>query len=169
MSTGSTIERTTRSPEQTVLLGAQLGAACEGGEVLVLTGDLGAGKTQLVRGLARGLGCEERSVRSPSYSLCHHYPGRLALNHFDVYFTEAAEDLERNELFAACERGEVVAVEWGERFSEALPEDCVRIWLFHEGEQTRCIRLEAAGPRSQRLLAAAGLDSGDEESSNGGG
>src|SRR6185295_173517 len=91
-------ETTTVGAEQTEALAQRLGAACEGGELAILSGELGAGKTCFVRGLARGLGCDAAAVRSPSFTLLNAYAGRRTLNHFDVYFTTAIIDLQRSGL-----------------------------------------------------------------------
>jgi tRNA threonylcarbamoyladenosine biosynthesis protein TsaE len=157
MNISSAIDRTSQSEEETLALGRSLGAACEGGEILVLTGELGAGKTLLVRGLAVGLGCDPGQVRSPSYNLLHRYSGRRTLNHFDVYFTDAAEDLERNLLGTSLEAGEVAVLEWGEQFARALPADRLEIELWHDGPQSRRLQLRAQGARAHALLGRAGL------------
>jgi len=120
----------------------------------VLTGELGAGKTCFVRGLARGLGCDPGAVRSPSFTLLASYAGRLALRHFDVYFTRVAVDLERAGLGEAVAAGDVVALEWGERFSEQLPQDRLEIELRHVDSESRAITLAARGERASRLLSS---------------
>jgi len=149
------MERASHSPAETEDLGRALGAACRGGELLVLVGELGVGKTQLVRGLAAGLGCDTDLVRSPSYTLCHRYPGRKVLHHFDLYFTEDPEDLERNELALSLERGDVVAVEWGDRFERVLPPDRLVVELQHQSPSERRTVLRARGPGARAWLARA--------------
>ena len=152
-------ELTTESAEATEALAERIGAACAGGELLVLTGELGAGKTCFVRGLARGLGCDAGAVRSPSFTLLASYAGRRTLRHFDVYFTQAAVDLARAGLDEAVQAGEVVALEWGERFSEQLPQDRLEVALFHSEDaitpERRRLVLSARGPRAAALLARA--------------
>ena len=156
MNTAS-LEITTGSLEDTEAVAERLGRACQGGELLVLSGELGAGKTAFVRGLARGLGCGPGAVRSPSYTLHHRHAGRLTLNHFDVYFTDTSEDLERSDLRALLEAGEVVAMEWGERFEQDLPSGALRVELLHTGEpEERRLRITGRAPSAQRLLAALG-------------
>ena len=146
------LELVSESVAQTESLAERLGAACRGGELLVLSGELGAGKTAFVRGLARGLGIEARRIRSPSYTLHHRHAGRRTLNHFDVYFTDTAEDLERSDLRALLEAGEVVAMEWGERFEHDLPPGAIQVEILHTGPETRALRFRAADPRGQALL-----------------
>lgn len=152
MNTPSVIEQVSESPAATELLAETLGRACQGGELFLLTGELGAGKTVFVRGLARGLGADPAQVRSPSYTLHHHYPAERPLNHFDVYFTDTAEDLERSGLLDRLAAGEVAAVEWGERFPRGLPDDRIVVEISHDGPERRRIRLRGTGPRSLELI-----------------
>lgn len=109
-----------RSPEETFAIGQAWGATAPDGWVLGLSGDLGAGKTQLVRGLAAGLGCPGR-VHSPTFTLVNEYPGgRLPLAHLDLYRLESAAALQSAGLedYLAAPDG-VVVVEWFERWIEA--------------------------------------------------
>ncbi len=147
-------ETITHSAEATELLAQRLGAACHGGELLVLTGELGAGKTCFVRGLARGLGADPRAVRSPSFTLLHSYGGRRTLHHYDVYFTRSFEDLTRSGLVEALAAGDVAVLEWGERFARELPADRLELQLDHVDPETRRLRFVAAGARSRELLSA---------------
>jgi tRNA threonylcarbamoyladenosine biosynthesis protein TsaE len=149
---GTTRERTTESPDATEALAAAIGAACRGGELLLLRGELGAGKTCFVRGLARGLGCDARAVRSPSFTLLSSYAGRATLHHYDVYFTKAVVDLERAGLFQSLAAGDVAAVEWGERFARELPSDRLEVELAHLAPERRRLTLRPTGPRAEALL-----------------
>ncbi len=153
-------ELTTQSADQTEALAERLGAACVGGELIVLTGELGAGKTCFVRGLTRGLGGDPRAVRSPSFSLLHSYAGRRTLHHFDVYFTPAADDLVRAGLVESLAHGDVVVLEWGERFARELPADRLEVELFHVAPEVRRIVLRAAGPGASALLGRLRLAGG---------
>jgi len=157
MSIASTLEWESGSAAATHDLGRRLGAACRGGECLLLTGSLGAGKTALVRGLAEGLGADPLRVKSPSFTLHHRHAGRIALNHLDLYFTESPEDLVRAGLRELLAAGEVGAVEWGERLPASLPEDRLEVTLEHAGPERRHLRLSPRGPRSRALLERAGL------------
>ena len=147
-------ELETLSADATESLAEQLGAACRGGELLLLSGELGAGKTCFVRGLARGLGADPRAVRSPSFTLMQSYAARrnVTLHHYDVYFTSALADLERAGLFESLAAGDVAAIEWGDRFAATLPPDRLEITLRHRGVERRQIRLFASGPRATALL-----------------
>jgi tRNA threonylcarbamoyladenosine biosynthesis protein TsaE len=139
------------SPEQTERLGAGLGPALKPGDVLLLSGPLGAGKTCFTAGLARGLGCTGR-VRSPSFTLINEYEGRIPLVHLDLYRLEGteAEDLGLDERL---ERAAMV-VEWGERLPAHLRADALTLSFEIRAEQERWIRATATGARGGALLAA---------------
>ncbi len=149
------VELTTASADATEALAARLGEACRGGELFLLEGELGAGKTCFVRGLARGLRCDPGAVRSPSFTLLHRYGGRLTLDHFDVYFTKEAIDLERAGLLESLRAGDVAAVEWGGRFARFLPADRLEVELSHLSADSRRVRLTPRGSASEALLARA--------------
>ena len=135
--------------------GRPLGRAVSGGELIGLTGELGAGKTCLVRGLARGLGIDPDRVHSPSFTIVTEYRGgRLPLQHVDLYRLEHPRDDEPWLREALYGEG-VAAVEWFERLSPAAGDDVLLITLRHAGPERRLIRLEARGPRHERLAAAA--------------
>ena len=131
----------TNSPEQTEAVGAALGAVLQPGTVLAFEGDLGAGKTAFTRGLARGLGADDR-VTSPTYTIVNEYlSGRLPLFHVDMYRLESADDLWDIGWEDYLERGGVCAVEWSENVAQAI-EDPIYIRIEKTGEQTRCITIE---------------------------
>ncbi|MFN8543448.1 MAG: tRNA (adenosine(37)-N6)-threonylcarbamoyltransferase complex ATPase subunit type 1 TsaE [Candidatus Binatia bacterium] len=142
------------TPEETEALGEAIGRAATGGELLGLSGELGAGKTCLVRGLARGLGADPELVHSPTFTIATEYRGgRLPLTHVDLYRLEtpvADELFLRDVLFGAG----VVAVEWFERLLPAAGAEYLLVTLHHARGDRRTIRLEAHGPRHERLLAA---------------
>ena len=117
MGSPDTFELTLCSEAHTRAVAADWAVVCEGGELLVLDGELGTGKTTFVRGFAEGLGCDPGEVRSPSYVLHHRHEGRRVLHHLDVYFTESTLDLERTPIRDYLELGDVVALEWGQRIA----------------------------------------------------
>lgn len=120
------------SEAETEGLGRCLAAALGPGAVVAYRGDLGMGKTAFTRGLARGLGCQDR-VTSPTFTIVNEYEGtRLPLFHFDMYRLEGPEDLFDIGWEDYLDRGGVCAVEWSERVEEALPEDAVTVTI------TRC-------------------------------
>ena len=136
----------THSPEETEQLGVRLAARLRAGDVIAFTGDLGAGKTALTRGIARGLGIEE-PVTSPTYTVVNEYlSGRLPLFHFDMYRLHSADDLFDIGWEDYLERGGVCAVEWSENVEDAL-EDPIRVDIVRAdcGEESRVITLEGGG------------------------
>jgi tRNA threonylcarbamoyladenosine biosynthesis protein TsaE len=109
---------------------------------VLLSGELGAGKTVFVRGLARGLGIDPREVASPTFVLLTAYAGSLTLHHADLYrLSGAADDLELGLEELPGPAG-VLAVEWAERLSQLPWKDPIRVTLSHEGEDLRRIRIE---------------------------
>ena len=121
------MEHVTNSPEETEAVGAALAGELEPGTVIAFTGDLGAGKTAFVRGLARGLGVRER-VTSPTFTIVNEYEGgRLPLFHFDMYRLGSAEELFDIGWEDYLARGGVCAVEWSENVADALDDDCLRV------------------------------------------
>jgi tRNA threonylcarbamoyladenosine biosynthesis protein TsaE len=129
----------TESEEQTAAVGERLAGNLGPGDVVLLFGDLGAGKTAFVRGLARGLGASGDDVTSPTFTLVQEYPGRIQLFHVDLYRLEPAEvdDLGLDELVAG---DGVVAIEWAERWN-GRPDDVVEVGIEDLGEDTRRIRI----------------------------
>jgi tRNA threonylcarbamoyladenosine biosynthesis protein TsaE len=144
----------TRSPEATEAVGEALGRAARGGELIGLVGDLGAGKTCFVRGLARGLGIDGERVHSPSFTIVTEYPGgRLPLVHVDLYRLEAPV-ADAGFLREPLHGDGVAAVEWFDRLAPAT-EDEVLLVTFRFTAQGRAIALEARGPAHDALLARA--------------
>lgn len=125
----------TRRPEETFALGKCLGETAQGGQVWVLTGDLGAGKTVFTQGFAAGLGVEG-PVNSPTFTILQIYEGgRLPLYHFDVYRIADVEEMEEIG-YEECFYGEGVSlIEWGGLIEELLPERYVRITMEKDPEQ----------------------------------
>lgn len=140
----------TDSPEQTKALGEILGGIVPAGTVIVLQGDLAAGKTQFVQGLAKGLGIAPAEVQSPTFALLHIYSGRLTLYHFDWYRIEDAAELEQLGFVEYVDESDgVVAIEWGARFPDWIPPDA--LWItFASGDdmQERQITFACAADSS---------------------
>ena len=128
------MEQVTNSPAETEALGAALAEELEPGAVVAFTGDLGAGKTAFVRGLARGLGIGER-VTSPTFTIVNEYEGgRLPLFHFDMYRLDSADELFDIGWEDYLARGGVCAVEWSEKVSEALEPGAIRVDIRRGGD-----------------------------------
>ena len=137
------MEFVTHSPEQTRQLGARLAKALKPGAVVAFTGDLGAGKTAFVSGMAQGLGVRER-VTSPTFTIVNEYEGgRLPLFHFDMYRLGSADELFDIGWEDYMNRGGVCAVEWSENVAEAMETGTIRVSIRREGdENSRVIGIE---------------------------
>lgn len=142
------MEFVTHSPEQTRQLGARLAKALKPGAVVAFTGDLGAGKTAFVSGMAQGLGVRER-VTSPTFTIVNEYEGPTPLFHFDMYRLSGSEDLFDIGWEDYLSRGGVCAVEWSEQVADALPEGTVYVTLTRHPEHDgwRSITVEGGAAR----------------------
>lgn len=147
----TSLELRSASEAATEALGEALGAAIEAGDLVALTGPLGAGKTRLVAGLARGAGARSR-VRSPSFTLVNEYAGRVRVMHLDLYRLEGA-DAEGLGLEEMRERGALV-VEWGEKLPASWRADALRVTLEPLSPNERRITAEAEETRAAALLEA---------------
>lgn len=131
----------THSEAETEALGERLGRCLHGGAVVALYGDLGAGKTALTRGLARGLEIRE-PITSPTFTIVNEYPGQPPLFHFDLYRLRNAEELYDIGWEDYLARDGVCVTEWSENAREAFPADTVRITLKRLGDTERQIEVE---------------------------
>lgn len=139
------------SAQETQHLGTQLGALVQPGDVIALQGDLGAGKTNFVQGLARGLGVRE-NVNSPTFILANEYnTGRLPLYHIDAYRVENATEALGFGLDDYLNGDGVTVIEWAERVRAALPHDVLWIELRYESENERLLDVTATGARAETL------------------
>ncbi len=148
------------SPAATIACGEALGRLLEPGDVVALVGELGSGKTVLVRGVASGFGCPPEEVHSPTFTLINEYPCPRAngarprlLAHFDLY--RIGSDAELPGIGWDAYLGlHAVVVEWAEKAGGFLPADALRIRLIPEGAMQRRISADATGPRSTEVLRA---------------
>ena len=149
----------TRSQDETIALGRRLGGCVRAGDVLVLTGDLGAGKTQLTKGIAAGMGVAG-DVTSPTFTIEMVYQGsELELCHFDLYRLEDAEQLEDIGLYDVLGADDVCVIEWGEQFADEIGPERVDVYVTRldaeaaPGEEpAREVRLVAHDARGCELL-----------------
>jgi tRNA threonylcarbamoyladenosine biosynthesis protein TsaE len=145
--TGRAIE--SDSAEQTVRLGEALGEVCRIGDVILLEGPLGAGKTVFAKGVARGLGID-RVVRSPSFIILSRYPGPVPLVHLDLYRVDGETAIEELGLDEQREEG-VLLVEWGEKLAGRWP-DVIHIRFDEAGEVRRRLVIMSGGEESPRRV-----------------
>lgn len=141
-----------RSESDTDRLGSRLADALEPGTAVALVGNLGAGKTRLVRAIAIAAGVDPHEINSPTFVLVHEYEGRWPIYHFDTYRLANADefiDLGAQDYFAS--EG-ISFVEWADRVTRTLPTDHVRIEIETTGDTERFFRISATGSRSQRIV-----------------
>lgn len=132
--------------------GAQLAQCLRAGDVIALSGDLGAGKTRLVQAVARALGVPDEVVNSPTFVLIHEYSGRIPLRHCDVYRLRSADEFAELGLEELFSEDGAALVEWADRVAGDLPSDRLEILLQATGPHERRATLTATGPRSRALL-----------------
>jgi tRNA threonylcarbamoyladenosine biosynthesis protein TsaE len=142
-----------KSPSETIRIGKTIGSSLQAGDVVALMGELGAGKTQFIKGLAQGIGVGKSAyVSSPSFTLINEYKGEIPFYHIDLYRLEEekeAEELGLEEYFY----GEgITAIEWANRIPSLLPGELLRVNIHYTGKQTRSIELVAKGKRYKELL-----------------
>lgn len=134
------------SVRQTEEIAAELARTLSAGSCVALHGELGAGKTQFVRGMVRGLGGPDRAVSSPTFVLLNVYPGgRLAVYHLDAYRVGGAGDFEAIGFAELLEQGGVVVVEWPTRVAELIPAKHVTVRIEVIDQTSRRITIERAG------------------------
>ena len=138
-----------RSPAETRRIGARLGRLLEPGDVLLLQGELGSGKTMLTQGIGQGLAVEE-PVKSSSYVLLNEYHGRLTLYHADLYRLEEPAQVAELALEEVAEPG-VLAVEWPERAWDELPPEHLLVRIEEEGLRERRLAFVPRGERYEQL------------------
>ncbi len=141
-----------RSPEQTRRIGARLGGALQAGDVICLQGDLGAGKTTFVQGVAQGWGSLD-SVSSPTFIIVNEYRRANGdkLFHMDAYRLDSAPEAEELDLDSMLADGALL-IEWPERIDGLIPDEHLWIQLEHINEEEREMKFKAAGRRYDELL-----------------
>ena len=138
----------TKNEEELQSLGERLGYLLEKNDVLILTGELGAGKTTFTKGLARGLQISQM-IKSPTYTIVREYEGRLPLYHLDVYRIEGdADSIDLDEFLFG---GGVTVIEWGNLLGDALPDTYLELEILKE-EDGRRLNFKAKGLRAEKLL-----------------
>ncbi len=146
---------TSACAEDTEHLGELIAPALKDGDVLILTGGLGVGKTHLTKGVSRGLG-DGHPVTSPTFSLMAvHDGGRLPLYHFDLYRLEHAYELEDTGIYDVLGYEGACLLEWGEQFQDELTDEYLGVVLARDAqdENLRTVTLEAHGERARELAA----------------
>jgi tRNA threonylcarbamoyladenosine biosynthesis protein TsaE len=147
-----TVSFASSSPEETRALGEALGRVLQEGDFVGLVGDLGAGKTELARGIARGVGIPDEVVTSPTFSIVHQHHGRIRLTHADLYRLTGPADLDGTGFHELRDAPGATLVEWVDRIPGAAPADAMRIVLLDTAETARELVVTPSGPCSEHLL-----------------
>lgn len=146
------MEKLSRSVKETLAIGRRLALCLCGGEIILLSGPLGAGKTVLAKGIAQGLGINKNNVVSPTFVLLRVYQGRYLLNHFDFYRIKTTQDifaLGHEEYFYS---DAITVIEWPERLKFLLPREFLKIKLYSKAKNQRLLSFTAKGKRHKKLL-----------------
>ena len=138
----TTIRLDVESEEEMIRLGETLAGLVGKGALLALTGELGAGKTRLVKGLARGLGVDPDDVTSPTFTMIAEHRGRLPLYHMDFYRLGSAREAAGIGIEEYFDYGGVCAVEWADRLPQILPRDSIWIEIAVTGPSSRTVLIE---------------------------
>lgn len=144
------IEIATSNPAETLALGRRLAAMLSAGDVVLLAGQLGAGKTMFAAGVGEGLGVEEQ-LTSPSFILARAHEGFMPLIHADVYRLGTSAEFEDLDLPEQARDG-VLLIEWGDAVAHGVPDDHLLVSIEITGESERLFRFKACGAWSQRPL-----------------
>ncbi len=145
------------SVKKTLEFGERLAHTLQGGDVLALTGELGAGKTLLTRGIASGLGITAEQVTSPTFTLIQTYQGRLPVIHVDLYRLENPSAILQLGLEDYFTPQNIVIIEWADRLLQILPPDYLALHLEHGDTETiRHLTVRGTGPRSTYVVSSLG-------------
>ncbi len=150
-----------KSAEQTIALGERLARHFKKGDIVCLQGDLGAGKTTFIKGVAKGLKIASEKVNSPTFVLMNAYQGRLPagqaglpLYHFDLYRLENTGEIGAIGYEEFLYGDGVSVIEWAERLGTLTPKEYLRVELKHKGENERSIKVSAVGKKYHEYLGA---------------
>jgi tRNA threonylcarbamoyladenosine biosynthesis protein TsaE len=150
--TNRPVELTSHTPQETERIGELVGSMLTRGDIIALAGELGAGKTTLVRGMAQGMGIEGSEVASPSFTLVNEYEGPLPLYHIDLYRLDDEEDLLGIDYEEYIRGDGAVVIEWADRIPRAVPAESLWIRLRYLDDERREITLQAFGDRYEKIV-----------------
>jgi len=152
VSTSRKVEITSLTPQETERLGFLLGEILTRGDIIALAGELGTGKTTLVRGMARGMGFEDGEVASPSFTLVNEYQGPYPLFHIDLYRIKDEKELLGIGYEEYISGDGVAVIEWADRVPQAVPRESLRITLRYLDDERREIVLWGQGDRYEKII-----------------
>ena len=137
-----------QNEEELISIGQKLGRLLDSGDIIVLSGDLGAGKTTLTKGIAKGLDISQM-IKSPTYTIVREYEGRLPLYHLDVY--RIGDDPDSIDLDDFLFGDGVTVIEWGELLGDSLPSDYLKLTILRKSDGRELV-FDAKGHRAEKLL-----------------
>jgi tRNA threonylcarbamoyladenosine biosynthesis protein TsaE len=147
------LEIITHSPEGTIKVASDLAEKLEKGSIIALTGELGAGKTVFVKGLAKGLGIADYDyVNSPTFVIVKEYTGKIDLYHFDVYRLEEQNFCDTLDYRRYFYGNGITVIEWADKIIDELPEEYMEVKIEHKGERQRKISFQGIGHRYDEIL-----------------
>ena len=147
------LELPSGSVEDTQAFGEQVGRLLQAGDVVALYGPVGSGKTTFLQGLARGLGRDPGTIKSPTFVLMREYPGPAPLVHIDGYRLEGPTAVAWLDVDLMFSPRKITVIEWAERFEGLLPDARLEIWLSHVSANRRRLRFVSSGTRAAEVIA----------------
>ena len=142
-----------KSTSQTIRLGKSIGSRHRSGDVVALVGELGAGKTQFIKGLAAGAGVGKPTyVSSPSFTLINEYPARVPFYHIDLFRLESQKEVAGLGLEDYFQGRGMTAIEWADKIPSLLPAEMLSVHIMYTGKNTRSIEITGKGKRYEELL-----------------
>jgi tRNA threonylcarbamoyladenosine biosynthesis protein TsaE len=152
VSKGRTLEIISSSPQETEQIGSLLGKMLARGDIIALSGELGSGKTTLVKGLAQGMGFDSKEIVSPSFTLVNEYEGPLPFFHIDLYRLGDERDLREIGYEEYLGEAGVAVIEWADRAPHAVPHESLWITLRYQDAERREIVMQAQGGRYEKMI-----------------
>lgn len=149
----------TSSAEETIAVGEALGSRLGPGDVVAMFGDLGAGKTTMTKGIARGAGVEAE-VHSPTFTLIHEHPGRVPFYHVDLYRLTGKEDIENLGIEEYLYGDGIVVIEWADRAPGLLPAERIEIHLSFKDSDQREMRINSTAERLREIVESVITNAG---------
>jgi tRNA threonylcarbamoyladenosine biosynthesis protein TsaE len=142
-----------KSASETVRLGRNIGSRLLPGDVVALVGELGAGKTQLIKGLAAGAGIRNPTyISSPSFTLINEYPGKITFYHIDLFRLSKENEAEELGMEDYIQGKGITAIEWADRIPSLLPEELLLIRIAYTGKNTRSLEISGKGKRYLKMI-----------------
>ncbi len=143
----------TKSPSETVRIGKKIGSRLLPGDVVALMGELGAGKTHFIKGLAAGAGVGKPTyISSPSFTLINEYAGRAPFYHIDLFRLKGENEADELGLEEYFQRGGITAIEWADKIFSLLPKEILYIHIHYTGKNSRSLKISGKGERYEELI-----------------